>query len=105
MKNTYRTTGHDVHHPVSKVIKPRNDAPPGRIGVYNTKGQRRGHVGEHAGIGVVSKLLGGAPAEIGRVKNRPAWIATGASRTSAVTRAAEQLRKQIRTDRGSAKRK
>jgi hypothetical protein len=101
----FRTTGPDVHRMVSKVIKPRNDAPPGRVGVYNTKGQRHGHVGVHAGIGVVSKLLGGAPAEIGKVRGRAAWIATGPSRTNAVARAANaKLAQSLRTDRGSAKR-
>jgi hypothetical protein len=100
----FRTTGHDVHHPASKPKFRPNDAPANRIGVFNSKGQRVGHVGPHAGISVASRLLGGAPAEIGKVKGKPAWISTGPSQTSAVTRAATQLRKQIRTDRGSAKR-
>src|ERR1019366_392963 len=103
----YRTTGHDVTPPPPIKRKPIHktgvDAPPGRIGVY-VDGQRRAHVGPHAGVSVVSKLLGGAPAEIGKVRGKQAWISTGPSRSSAVTRAAVQLRKQIRTDRGSAKR-
>jgi hypothetical protein len=105
-KNTYRTTGHDVRHPV--VNKPKfkpNDPPANRIGIYNAKGQRVAHIGPHGGASVVSKLLGGAPAEIGKVKGKPAWISSGPSQTSAVTRAATQLRKQIRTDRGSAKKR
>ena len=102
---TYRTHGPDVHHDLApKIIKPQNSAPEGRVGVFNFKGQRVGHVGPHAGISVATRLLGGAPASIGKVKGKPAWISTGPSRSSAVTRAAEQLRKQIRTDRGSAKR-
>ena len=100
----FRTTGHDVLQPVSKPKFRPNDAPAGRIGVYNSKGQRVGHIGPHGGTSVVSKLLGGASAEIGKIKGKPAWISTGPSRGSAVTRAATQLRKQIRTDRGSAKR-
>jgi hypothetical protein len=102
---TFRTTGPDVHRTVSKVVRPRNEAPAGRVGVYNTRGQRTGHVGVHAGIGVVSKLLGGALAEIGKVKGKHAWLATGPSRTNAVARAANaKLAKSLKTDRGSAKR-
>ena len=55
------------------------DPPPGRIGVYDTHGQRRGHVGPHAGVSVATRLLGGAPAEVGRVKGKPAWISTAPS--------------------------
>jgi hypothetical protein len=97
----FRTTGHDVHHPVSKLVKPQNGPPPGRVGVY-LNGQRRAHVGPHAGVSVVSKLLGGAPAQIGKVRGKAAWIATAPSRTNAVTRAANaKLAKSLKTDRGS----
>jgi hypothetical protein len=102
---TVRTTGHDVRQPVSKPKFRPHEAPPGRIGVFNSKGQRVGHVGPHAGISVATRLLGGAPAEIGKIKGRPAWIATAPSNTNAVTRAANAKRMaQLRTDRGSAKR-
>jgi hypothetical protein len=104
MTTKFRTTGPDVHHDLApKVIKPQNAAPEGRVGVFNSKGQRVGHVGPHAGVSVVSKLLGGAPAETTKIKGKHAWQSTGPSRSSAVTRAAEQLRKQIRTDRGSVR--
>jgi hypothetical protein len=101
----FRTHGHDVRQPVSKPKFRPHEAPPGRIGVFNSKGQRVGHVGPHAGTSVVTRLLGGAPAEIGKMKGKPAWISTGPSRTNAVTRAANaKLATQRKTDRGSAKR-
>ena len=92
---------HDTMPPVKrKLVKP-NDPPPGRVGVY-MHGQRRAHVGPHAGVSVVSKLLGGAPAQIGKVKGKTAWIATAPSRTNAVTQAANaKLAKALKTDRGS----
>ncbi len=78
------------------------DPPPGRIGVYDTHGQRRGHVGPHAGVSVATRLLGGAPAEVGRVKGKPAWISTAPSRTNAVARAQKaKLAKSLKTDKGS----
>jgi hypothetical protein len=99
---TFRNTGHDVRHPASKPKFRPNDAPSGRVGIYNTKGQRVGHIGPHGGASIVSKILGGAPAEVGKVKGRPAWIATAPSRTNAVTRAANaKLAKSLKTDRGS----
>jgi len=95
---------HDTLTPIKKPKFRPHEAPPGRIGVFNTKGQRIGHVGPHAGVGVVRKLLGGGSAEIGKVKGKHSWIATGPSRSNAVTRAASaKLVSQIRTDRGSAK--
>lgn len=101
----FRTTGPDVHIQARRTIKPTNAAPPGRVGVFNSKGQRVGHVGPSAGINVASKLLGGAPASIGRVKGKAAWVATVPSRPNAVTRAATaKLTALLRTDRGSAKR-
>ena len=104
----YRTDHRDSIPPAPIKRKPVHrtgiDPPPGRLGVYKD-GQRVGHVGEHAGIGVVSRLLGGAPAEVGKVRGTAAWIATGPSCTNAVTRAASaKLAKSIKTDRGSAKR-
>jgi hypothetical protein len=101
----FRTTGSDVTPPPPVKRKPVYrtgiDPPPGRVGIYKD-GQRRGHVGPHAGVGVVSKLLGGTMAEIGKVRGKPAWIATGPSRTNAVARAANaKLAKSIKTDRGS----
>jgi hypothetical protein len=101
----FRTTGHDVRQPVGKPKFRPNDAPVNRIGIYNTKGQRVGHIGPHGGVGIVSKILGGCPASIGKVKGKPAWIATAPSKTNAVARAANAKRMaQLRTDRGSAKR-
>ena len=76
----YRTDHRDSIPPAPIKRKPvhrtGNDPPPGRLGVYKD-GQRVGHVGEHAGIGVVSRLLGGASAEVGKVQGTAAWIATG----------------------------
>lgn len=100
----FRTHGPDVLQSVPKVIKPRNDAPPGRVGVYNYKGQRVAHVGPSAGIGVVSKLLGGASAETTKIKGKHAWQSTGPSRTNASRRAAAaKLAAQLRGDKGSVR--
>ena len=100
----YRNTGPDVHHDMAtKVIKPINAAPPNRIGVFNSKGQRVGHVGPSAGVGVVSRLLGGAPAETTKIKGKHAWQSTGSSHPSSAQKSMQKLRSQLRTDRGSAK--
>jgi hypothetical protein len=97
----FRTTGHDFLRSTSKPKIRPNDPPPGRVGVY-VNGQRRAHVGPHAGVGVVSKLLGGGSASMGKVKGKPAWIATAPSRTNAIARAASaKLATQRRTDKGS----
>jgi hypothetical protein len=107
-KNTYRTDHRDSipPAPIKRATKHRTgiDPPAGRLGVY-VNGQRRAHVGEHAGVAVVSRLLGGAPAEIGKVRGKTAWVSGGSSHNNAVTRAANAKRMaQLRTDRGSAKR-
>ena len=100
----YRNTGSDVHHDMAtKVIKPINAAPANRIGVFNSKGQRVGHVGPHAGVGVVSRLLGGAPAETTKIKGKHAWQSTGSSHPSSAQKSMQKLRSQLRMDRGSAK--
>lgn len=78
------------------------DPPPGRIGIYKD-GQRTGHVGEHAGIGVVSRLLGGGSAEVGKVRGKTAWIATGPSRPSSTQKSMMKLRSQLRGDKGSVR--
>jgi hypothetical protein len=48
-------------------------------------------------------LVGGAPVEIGKVKGKHAWIATGSSHPSSAQKSMQKLRSQLRTDRGSAK--
>jgi hypothetical protein len=105
----YRTDHRDSipPAPIKRAAKHRTgiDPPAGRIGVY-VNGQRRAHVGEHAGIAVVSRLLGGAPAEIGKVRGKTAWLSSGSSPSNAVTRAANAKHSaQIRTGRGSAKKR
>jgi hypothetical protein len=98
-----RTTGHDVmrRRPAPVRQKIGIDPPPGRVGVYDTKGQRRGHVGPHAGVSVATRLLGGAPAEAGKVKGKPAWIATRPRIMPRVLAPNAKLAKQLRTDKGS----
>jgi hypothetical protein len=98
----FRTHGPDVHHDMAtKVIKPTNQPPAGRIGVYNSKGQLHGHIGPHGGAGVASRLVGGAPVEIGKVKGKHAWISTGPSRPSSNQKSMMKLRSQLRGDKGS----
>ena len=100
----YRTHGPDVHHDLApKVIKPRNEAPAGRVGVYNSKGQRVAHVGPHAGVSIVSRLLGGAPAETTKIKGKHAWQSTGSSHPSSAQKSMQKLRSQLRTDKGSVR--
>jgi hypothetical protein len=104
----YRTTGYDVTPPPPIKRKPIHktgvDAPPGRIGVY-VDGQRRAHVGPHAGVSAVSKLLGGASAEVGKVRGKQAWIASKSpSRSKELNRAQNvKLRGQLRQDKGSVR--
>jgi hypothetical protein len=108
-KNQFRTSGHDLM-PLADVSATGTTAgapapgavPDGRLGVYDSTGQRVGYMGSKAGAPTASRFLKGARAKLGKVDGKDAWVATGptSGRNSIRTPGAKHAA-QLRTAKGS----
>jgi len=76
--------------------------PPGKLGVFNTSGQRVGHMGPKAGAPTASRFLKGAPAKLSKVDGADAWVATKQTQSHSPLPAKRAA--QLRTAKGSVTR-
>ncbi len=58
---------------MSKQRKPGTISP-NRIGIYDRRGNLRGHVGRTATQATVARFIGHPNAKLGKVNGRTAWI-------------------------------
>jgi hypothetical protein len=57
--------------------------PPGRLGVYDGKGNYRGHVGHRAGAATAARFINRADVKLGTKDGRQAWVCPRARATGA----------------------
>jgi len=97
----YRVHGPDVlqTRPPKKITP--GTVPANKVPIYDHKGRPRGQVGPLATSATVSRFTGTLSNTLGKKDGRAAWIGAAPSKPSVAQRQAIELRKSLRTAKGS----